>query len=362
MFNTTRRTFLATASALVATGGFASAATDARLETVATNDKRLWNGVTLSKSGRVFVSLPNWLGPSAGVGEITKTGELVNWPGTDWNKWSPGKDATKGFVNVNAIRMDPSKDTLWVVDSGAPIGGTRTRGAGKLVGIDINSGKVVRNYPLDEALDHPRSSPNDVRFNGRKAYFSEPGTASIIVLDLETGVARHVLRGHPLLVANPEKTIMIDGQELRGPDGGPFPGNANQLEVSPDGKTLFIQPLNGGVARIETSFLDDMSASEDTLKAALAFWIDTPPLSGTAMDANGNIYLNTINDRSIVRLTLDGKMQTLITDERLRWADASWVADGSLWVPPSQLGWTPMMNNGTSRLTWPNPLLKMRLS
>lgn len=142
----------------------------------------------------------------------------------------------------------------------------------------------------------------------------------------------------------------------------PYHSNANQLEVSPDGRWFYVQPLNGGMARIETRYLNDPAVTAEQLTQELKPFADTPALSGTAIDADGNLYLNAIVDRSILRLSPDGKMETLLTDPRLRWADAPWLTDdGYLWLPIAQLGWTPMLNGGTSKLEWPTPLYRFKV-
>jgi sugar lactone lactonase YvrE len=334
----------------------------ASLETVATSPDTLWNGVAVTPAGRIFVSLPNWLGPSAGVGEIGSDGKLRPWPGTEWNRWRADGNAATSFVSVNAIRLSPKGDELWVVDSGAPLGGTQLPGGAKLVAFDVQTGAAKKVYPLGEVLGEAKAAPNDMRFAGDHVIISEHGVGSIIVVDLGSGRARRVLVRHPLLVLDPNRPVRIEGEVLKAPNGKPFGTNANQLEVSPDGRWLYIQPLNGGMARIETALLTDESASPERLAEGLEFWVDTPPLSGTAIDAEGNLYLNSINDRSIRKLTPDGVMETLITDPSLRWADAPWLTDdGFLWVPVAQLGWTPMLNGGVSKIEWPTPLLRLRV-
>jgi len=55
--------------------GGAQAANDP-LETMAVSKDTIWNGITITPDGRRFVALPNWLGLSAGAGEIGKDGVL----------------------------------------------------------------------------------------------------------------------------------------------------------------------------------------------------------------------------------------------------------------------------------------------
>ncbi|MCK0209608.1 major royal jelly family protein [Starkeya koreensis] len=333
------------------------------LETMAESKDTLWNGITITPDGRKFVALPNWLGPSAGAGEIGKDGVLRPWPGNEWNAWKPESDPTKTLVSVNAVRLNPKGDELWVVDSGAPLGGKRLPGGSKLVVFDVATGAVKKVHALEGIFEEPNAAPNDIRIHGNHAFVSESGVGSIVLLDLTTDKLRRVLVKNPLLVMDPAKRpVVIDGQPLKNAAGKPFGTNANQLEVSPDGRWFYIQPLNGGMSRIEVALLTDPSASEAQLTEGLKFFAETPPLSGTAIDAKGNLYLNSVNDRSIKKLTPEGTLSTVLSDPRLRWADAPWITpDGYLWLPIAQLGWTPMLNGGTSKLEWPSPLYRMRL-
>ncbi|MCK8784611.1 SMP-30/gluconolactonase/LRE family protein [Roseomonas sp. NAR14] len=332
------------------------------LEEMAHSDNILWNGVTLTPQGRIFVALPNWIGPAAGAGEVGRDGALRPFPGNGWNRWAPGGDPAKALVSVNAVRVNPAGDELWVVDSGAPLGGQRLPGGSKLVVFDIASGEAKAVHSLDQVLDDPRAAPNDIRFHGGHAYVSESGVGSIVMLDLASGRLRRLLVRHPLLVMDPQRTVQIDGRVVRTASGAPFGTNANQLEVSPDGRWFYIQPLNGGMARIETRYLTDPAVEPGQLAEQLRPWVDTPALSGSAIDADGNLYLNAVNDRSIRRVSPEGRMETIFVDPRLRWADAPWLTlDGWLWLPIAQLGWTPMLNGGESRLEWPTRLYRLRV-
>ncbi|MFT3778725.1 MAG: L-dopachrome tautomerase-related protein [Ottowia sp.] len=357
-----RRAFLVGAATVGLSTSLAFSASD-RLETMAVSHNALWNGIAITPEGRRFVALPNWLGPSAGVGEIDRQGALHPWPGNEWNNWRAGGDAFKSLVNVNAVRLNSKGDELWVVDAGLPAASPRLERGAKLVVFDVSSGTVKRVHSLDRVLADPGASPNDIRFHGQHAFISESGMGSVVLMDLGSGLLRRVLVQHPLLVMDAEKRpVMVDGEPLMWPNGKPFGTSANQLEVSPDGRWLYIQPLNGGLARIDVALLTSAAATPEQLSHGLGFWVDTPPLSGSAIDSDGVLYLNAINDCSIRRLAPNGTMETIIQDDRLRWADAPWLSpDGYLWLPIAQLGWAPMLRKGVSHLQWPTPLFRLKV-
>src|SRR5690348_8868377 len=76
-------------------------------------------GVTVSKSGRVFVNFPRWGDRvTAAVAEI-KNGKEVPYPNALVNRL-PAKGLGKDrFMCVQSVVVDP-KDRLWVVDAAAP--------------------------------------------------------------------------------------------------------------------------------------------------------------------------------------------------------------------------------------------------
>ena len=48
----------------------------------------------------------------------------------------------------------------------------------------------------------------------------------------------------------------------------------------------------------------------------------TPSTGGTAIDAQGNIYVSDTQRQSILRVSANGTMETLVQDPRLLWVDA----------------------------------------
>ncbi|MFT9299220.1 MAG: L-dopachrome tautomerase-related protein, partial [Gluconobacter sp.] len=134
-----------------------------------------WNAVALA-GGHVFVAGPRWSrfsGPAVGL--LKKNGKIEPFPGTDWNGWQPGRNATHRFVSVNALHVAPD-GTLWVVDTGTPsFGGVLVSGGAKLVRIDPATGHVLRIYPLGPETAQTGSCIDDIRFNGTHAYLTDAG-------------------------------------------------------------------------------------------------------------------------------------------------------------------------------------------
>ena len=73
--------------------------------------------------------------------------------------------------------------------------------------------------------------------------------------------------------------------------------HSDQLEVSPDGKYWYYQPASGSMSRIETSWADkalynSSLNSNSILGEYVEPYSNTPSTGGTAIDADGNIYVS----------------------------------------------------------------------
>lgn len=149
---------------------------------------------------------------------------------------------------------------------------------------------------------------------------------------------------------------------MRRPDGMPILLNTDQMEVSPDGQWLYFQPLAGPMYRIATKWIDDPAAAPSSVAQHVIFWYETPPLGGTAIDADGNLYFEDLTDDSVRKLTPDRRVSTIIQDHRLHWADAPWISDGWLYLPEAQIDRIGPFHNGHSEVRWPLHIYRLKLS
>jgi sugar lactone lactonase YvrE len=309
------------------------------------------NGVTTTRSGDTFITYARQDKASGiEVGRLVAD-TPVPFPDQAWNSWAPGRDGHNVFVWANALRIGPD-GMLWVVDAGAPgPGKPQVPGGAKLVELDPRRGAVKAIFPMDGAIG-PTSYVDDVRFNGDHAYLTDAGSpGGLIVLDLRSGQVRRVLDGDPSVTAQRPQTG--EGRPLTDPQGRPVGFNADQLEVSPDGRWLYYQPATGPFYRVPTRDLD-AGASADTVRADVQLWARTGATGGTAMDAAGDMYVGDADHDAILKITPAGVMTTLVQDPRLVWVDAMWIDDaGRLLAPASQLDRTPGLNGGRDEVRLP---------
>src|SRR5215216_6887718 len=84
-------------------------------QVAATTPKQL-AGVTISKTGRIFVNSPRWVDePAPSVAEIAADGSLVPYPNEAINAWdqTPGESARDHFVSVQSVVVVDEEDALW---------------------------------------------------------------------------------------------------------------------------------------------------------------------------------------------------------------------------------------------------------
>lgn len=313
---------------------------DERLKTAIILDHPT-TGVSITPAGRAFIKIAHIDGTTGSqiVEVIDNNHTLVPYPDKEWNSWNASTDTSTDsenkYVSTNAQRIGPD-GKLWVVDSGNL---QSFPNSSKLISFDLETNKVDRTYYLG-AITTTGGSLNDVRFNGRYAYLTEYTIGSLIVLDLEAGHARMVLRGHHSAVAS--TPLSAEGHLLRSSSTGQFQYiHADQLEVSPDGKYLYYQPGSGYMSRIETKYLNE-ALHNTTLADMLPNYVEpfalTPSTGGTAIDSNGNIYYSDGDRQEIRVLAPNGTTSLLVRDRRLLWIDALWLdTQQRLWMCASQL-------------------------
>lgn len=342
------------------------AAQDPRVKVALTLDTPC-NGVSTTEDGRLFVLYARVDGTQAqGLPEVVEwvNGTGVPYPDARWNSYAgPDSDSDPAttLVRVNSQRIDLDGN-LWLVDTGSPGFGSPVilPEGPKLVVVDTSTNEVARVYPMGN-VTLSESLLDDVRFDatGSRAYLTDAGAGgALIVLDLDSGRAVRLLEGD--LSVGAFTPTSGEGSLLRSSSGEASYIYADQLEVSPDGRWFYYQPASGGMSRIETRFLDEAfynssMASLGVLSGYVEPYALTPSTGGTAIDAEGNIYVSDTDRLAIEKIYPNGTRTTLVQDERLLWVDAMWIDNqNKLWLPSAQLNrGVPFQTDGQSKIVKP---------
>ncbi|TWR25968.1 gluconolactonase [Mucilaginibacter achroorhodeus] len=325
-------------------------------------------GVTVApKSNRLFVSFPHTEPYLYGLTEIVN-GQRVPFPNEEWNKVDTAQTETH-FVNVQDLYAD-NMNNLWVLDSApggsaAVIGDNKKKeGRFKLIKISLDDNKVQRIYDFDD-LPKSESALNDMCIDNSKqlAYLSDPGLKAIVVLDLNTGKSRIVLRNDKSTLATPGFKLHLDGKDVVDDSGKPFVSNVNGIALTHDNKWFYFRAINQTkLYRIATEYLANITLSDADLSSKVETVAETGVCHGMIADSRGYIYLSNSVDKSIQYVKPNGEVKTMVTDSRLIWPDSFGIGnDGYLYLSASQMNRLPKYNNGKNMVSYPFRVYKVKL-
>jgi sugar lactone lactonase YvrE len=288
--------------------------------------------------GRIFVNFPRWSDDvPVSVAELLPDGSVRPFPDAEWSGTARGPDSR--FVCVQSVVAD-REGYLWVLDSGNPRFAGVIPGAPKLLKFDVRDGRLLAKIPYAEPVIGPHSYLNDVRIDTARevAYLTDSGAGAIVVTDLRSASSRRLLDGHPSVKAE-EIDIVIDGTPWRQPGGGTPRVHSDGIALSPDGASLYFQALTGRTLyRIAAASLCDPTLVPDELGRKVEKVGVTGPADGIEFAPDGTLYLTSLEDNAVKRLTSGGKAAVVVRDRRLQWPDSLAVGtDGVIYVTTSRI-------------------------
>ncbi len=327
------------------------------------NDFQL-TGISVSKTGRLFVNFPRWSDRYLyGVVEVMRDGSTKPFPDQEWNQWDM-RPATAGthFVCVQSVVVDDT-DALWILDPAAPALASVVPNGPKLVKVDLKTNQVTRVIPFGPDVAKPDSYLNDVRFDNPRhtAYMTDSGAGGIVILDLASGRAHRALDGNPSVMVEPGVQVVVDGKPLLR-YGKPPQFNSDSLALSPDGQCVYYKAVTANTLyRINTDVLRDASAPPARVAAAVEKVAKTFPTDGLWMDSKQNLYLSDVSHNAVARRTPDGRITQIVSDPRLQWPDTfSEGPDGAIYISASQINNSPTYNQGKSTRKTPYAVFKFQ--
>lgn len=324
--------------------------------------------ITITPLNRIVLTLHPFSSPKLKVAELAKDGSLMPFPNLDWNEGDPKKNLA--WDTVLGIQCD-KRGVVWTLDSGI-----REASVPKLVGWDTVQNRLYRIIHLTPpAVDLPVLLPDSVFVNDlavdrthETIYISHsagPDRSGIIVVDLHTARARHVLRGHPSVLPD-ETPLTIGGRVLNFtmPDSARLKLliGVNPIALDSTDEWLYYAPMNGkSLYRIRTQDLLNTRLTAAQLGQRVERFSDKPFCDGLSIDNDGNVYVSDLQSNSIGVITPDRQFKELVTDPRISWVESySHAPDGYLYFVSSQLHLSAPLNEGKNQATPPFHVLRMK--
>jgi sugar lactone lactonase YvrE len=347
-----------------------------KLQQVAAFWGPLPTGVTVSKSGRIFVNFPRWGDPvEYSVAEV-KDGQVVPYPNLEINKFSGDDDPSKHLVGVQSVVVD-DRDRLWIVDTGSINFTPHKPGGPKLVCVDLKTNQIVKtiDFRKSPGAIHASSYLNDIRFDlkrgtGGLAFLtdsSDSGPNGIVVVDLDTSEAWRKLNDHPSTKAQQNFAPIVEGKPLM----ARIPGKpqayvkvgSDGIAISGDKETLYYCPLiSRHLYSVSVDALADRKMSDEEVAKTVKDLGDRGYCSdGLETDRNGNLYLTDYEHNAIHVRNPDGDNdRVLVADPRILWPDTlSAAPDGMLYFIANQLHRQKNYNEGKDLRQQPYSLLRV---
>jgi len=299
------------------------------LQSVVTYDEPIGN-VAVAADGRVFFTVHPEAHP-VGNKLLVATGHEI--------RPFPSAEQQSLFNTVLGVRID-DQDRLWTIDHG-----NHGFGQARLIAFDIASGKIVHDHVFGSDIAQLGSFLQDMAIapDGNTIYIADVSffrrNPAIIVYDVKTQTARRVLEGHSSVF--PQNWVINNQVRIMRFFGGllELKAGVDGITLDPTGEWLVYGAMNHDTLfRIRTADLRNTALDNADLAARLQSMGPKPLSDGLSRDIQGNIYITDVEHSAVLRKTLDGRLETVIRDTRIRWADSlSFGPAGYLYLADSAI-------------------------
>ncbi|MGB5257016.1 MAG: L-dopachrome tautomerase-related protein [Woeseiaceae bacterium] len=285
--------------------------------------------VAVNREGRIFFTVHPESRPEGNRLLEYVAGAAVPYPSASAQ--------TELFDSVLGVAID-SLNRFWAIDHGNH--GLRTP---RIIGIDLDSGKILRNQAFDPSLAPAGSFLQDLQVSAdartiviadTSVWRKKPG---LVVYDIETGQARRVLESHRSVMSEPY-VIRAPGREMKFFGGViVMRGGVDGIALGPE--WLYFGALTGaGLYRIKLDDLRDFDMPLQQIANRVERYSDKPLSDGLSVDTAGNLYVTDIEHSAISIVGPERTPATLIQSASIRWPDAlSFGPDGYLYIADSAL-------------------------
>jgi sugar lactone lactonase YvrE len=320
-------------------------------------------GMTATPGGSIIISLHQYQNTTERVVEILPDGKVLSFPNAAISRGEAG--APFALDAVLGLQCD-KKGVVWMLDNGR-----RSEVTPKLVGWDSSKNKLVKIIYLPAPATIDSSFINDLALDPEEpfAYITDPASGNdgaLIVVDLETGLARRVLQGHISVIPKPGVELKVDRKPLgvMRPDGStvkPMAG-AGPIAVDKKGNWVYFGASAGHLLyRTRAEHLRDTSLGPLDLEARIEGYAPRPPCDGISMDSKDNIYISDVGAKAIGVLHSDLTYELYVSNDSFLWPDGLCFGnDGRLYFYASQLHLMAPYNAGIDRTQAPFLIYKVK--
>jgi hypothetical protein len=292
-------------------------------------------GLTVTKDNRIFASIPRWRKDIPySVVEVMNDGSKIPFPNEDWNK-GRGEPQENQFTSVQSVLAH--NGSLFVLDTSNPwMKGVI--GRPKLYEFDLQSNKLKRMWEFNHDVALKNSYLNDFRIDdkNKKIYITDSGLGALVVLDMQSNLARRELENHTSTKAE-NVTLSVDDKVFK-IEGKKPKIHSDGIAINETEEMVYFHALTG--TRLYRVPMGNVTGSKVENLGK------TPLPDGMVFDKQGNLYMADLENHAIVYRTPDGSIQTLVQDKRISWADSLAIdEDNNLYFTDSKLIDAPIGSN-----------------
>ena len=304
--------------------------------------------IAVSQDGRIFLSVHDFFPSDLRLVELHQDGSVTPFPNKKWATSPIGENAP-GIQSVLGLNTD-GKGKLWVLDNAGKFH------TGRLLAFDLANNTLDRVIYLAPPVTRKTSFLNDIAIDTRHnaIYIADTGagqSSALIVVDLNTGMARRVLEGSRFTVA--EDVDMVIDEKVVTLGGKPARIGVNPITIGHQFEWVYFAPMTGlNLYRVPTQALLNASLSATALLSEVERYGDKPISDGIVVDNGGNVYITAIGDATVGVVKPDGKYQRLFGDKSLAWPDGFATGpDGYIYATINELHRSPVLNGGENVAT-----------
>lgn len=300
------------------------------VEAVLTFDQPIGNAA-VARDGRIFFTVHPESRPEGPKLYVWRNGAATPFP-------APEVQASL-FVTPLGVMVD-GRDRVWVIDPGQH--GTD---APKLVALDADTGAVLVDHRFNSDIAPWGSFLQDLRISpdGRTIVIADVSfwrrAPGLVVFDVASETARRVLESHPSMIA--QNWLIRTATKPMSFYGGllALKTGVDGVAIDPAGQYVYWASMNHDTLfRAPLAAVADASLAADALAGRVEALGPKPLSDGISTDVMGGVLITDVEQGAVLRRDPSGRLETLVKDARIRWADAvNFGPDGAVYLSDSAI-------------------------